>query len=127
MSDWTSAKLCDLGNLIVGGFLAFTPWMFAFTAGVQSANAVVCGVLIMLLSLAALVGFAAWEEWGNVAIGLWLMVSPWIVGLHDTQAVSVQFTIGIIVAALAKNELWFRSHPNSTTHSPDHVRPPWPT
>jgi SPW repeat-containing protein len=110
MGTWTSAKLCDVGNLIVGGFLLFTPWMFAFPPGIQSDNAVVCGVLIMLLSLAALIGFAAWEEWGNMTVGLWLMASPWIVGLHETQAVRVQFTIGIIVAAFAKNELWFRAH-----------------
>lgn len=124
MDNWTSAKLCDVGNLIMGAFLVLTPWMFAFPPGIQSANAVVCGILIILLSLAALVGFAAWEDWGNMAVGLWLMASPWIVGLHGTQAVSVQFTLGIIVAAFAKNELWFCK---STDSLPEHVRPPWPT
>jgi hypothetical protein len=62
-----------------------------------------------------------------MAVGLWLMVSPWIVGLHGTEAVSAQFMIGIIIVAFAKNELWFRSHPKSTDGLPDHVRPPWPT
>jgi hypothetical protein len=59
MGNWPSAKLCDVGNLIVGVFLAFAPWMFAFPPGIQSANAIICSVIIILLSLAALVGFTA--------------------------------------------------------------------
>ena len=114
MGNWTSAKLCDVANLILGIFLVFTPWTFAFPDGIQSENAIVSGVVVMALSVAALVGFAAWEEWGSLAVGLWLIVSPWILGLRGTQAISVQFTIGIMIAAFAKNELWFRSHVKST-------------
>jgi hypothetical protein len=127
MENWNSAKLCDLGNLMVGIFLIFMPRIFAFPPGIASENAAACGLLVVLLSLAALIGFAASEEWGNMLVGLWLCVSPWIVGLQGTQAISVQFTIGIIVAAFAKNELWFRSQSKSINSLPDHVRPPWPT
>ena len=110
MGNWTSSKLCDFGNLVLGVFMGFSPWIFAFPPGIPTANAVICGVLIVCLSIAALVGFAAWEEWGNMLVGLWLMISPWILGLQPTQAVSVQFTIGVIVAVFAKNEIWFRAH-----------------
>jgi hypothetical protein len=61
-----------------------------------------------LLSIAAFVGFAAWEEWGNLVTGFWLIVSPWIFNL-DGSTRWYQVTIGIAVAVLAKNELWFRS------------------
>ncbi len=107
-------------------FLILMPRMIAFPPGIASGNAVISGLVVVVLSLAALIGFAAWEEWGNMLVGLWLCVSPWIVGLQGTQAISVQFTIGIIVAAFAKNELWFRSQLKSTNGSADHVRPPWP-
>ena len=109
----TSAKLCDIANLILGAFLIFCPWMFAFAPGIQSGNAVVSGIVIMALSIAALVGFALWEEWCNLIAGLWLVVSPWALNFEGTRAIMVQVTIGIIVAAFAKNELWFRSHPTA--------------
>ena len=72
---------------------------------------IVSGIVVMLLSIAALVGFAAWEEWGNMIAGLWLISSPWVLNFQGTEATRLQFTIGIIVAAFAKNELWFRSNP----------------
>src|ERR1700692_1407062 len=33
MNQWTNAKLCDVGNLILGGILFFSPWIFKFPAG----------------------------------------------------------------------------------------------
>jgi hypothetical protein len=105
----TEAKLCDITNLVIGIFLVFFPWAFDLTAGIQSWNVAGTGIVIALLSVAALVGFSAWEEWGNLIAGLWLIASPWIVHL-DLEAKWYQVTIGIIVAAMAKNELWFRAH-----------------
>ncbi len=125
MENWKST-MCDLGNLVMGIFLLFLPQIFAFPPGMATENAVTCGLLVVLLSLAAMIGFAVWEAWGNLLVGLWLCVSPWIVGLEGTQAISAQVMVGIIVAALAKNELWFRSQWRPTGGSPDHVRPPWP-
>jgi hypothetical protein len=105
---WIGAEVCDAGNLVMGVLLVSSPWVFEFETSVQSQNAVASGVVITLLSIAAFVGFAAWEEWGNLVTGFWLIVSPWIVNL-DGSTRWYQVTIGIAVAVLAKNELWFRS------------------
>jgi hypothetical protein len=105
---WIEAEICDVGNLVIGALLILSPWVFEFDTGVQSQNAVASGVVITALSIAALVGFAAWEEWGNLIAGLWLVVSPWILNLNGPTR-WYQVVIGIAVAALAKNELWFRS------------------
>jgi hypothetical protein len=109
MNDRISAKLCDFGNLILGGVLISSPWLFAFAAGTRSGNAVAAGVVISVLSLAALTVFAVWEEWLNLMVGLWLVVSPWVLQFQGTDAVRLEVTIGIVVAAFAWNELRFRS------------------
>jgi SPW repeat len=114
MNVSTNAKLCDVGNLILGATLILAPWMFTFAAGIQSENMIASGIVVMLLSIAALVGFAAWEEWGNMIAGFWLIASPWVLYFQETEATRLQVTIGIIVAAFAKNELWFRSTQKST-------------
>jgi hypothetical protein len=105
---WIGAEVCDAGNLVMGVLLILSPWAFEFETSVQSQNAVGSGVVITLLSIAAFVGFAAWEEWGNLIAGLWLIASPWVFNL-DGPTRLYQVAIGIAVAALAKNELWFRS------------------
>ena len=106
MTQWTNAKLCDVGNLILGGILFFSPWLFSFAAGAQTQNAVIAGVVIAVLSIAALAAFAVWEEWLNLIVGLWLIISPWVLKFQDTTAMRVDVAIGIVVAVLAAVEIW---------------------
>jgi hypothetical protein len=106
MNEWSNAKLCDVANLILGAVLFFSPWIFGFDAGVQSQNAWVSGIVIAALSIAALAAFAVWEEWLNLIAGLWVIVSPWILGFQGTTAMTVHVVIGIVVAVLAAIELW---------------------
>src|SRR5882757_3077301 len=104
--EWTNAKYCDVANLILGAILFVSPWLFAFDAGAPSQNANISGIVIALLSIAALAAFAVWEEWLNLIVGLWVIVSPWILGFQGTTAMTVHVIIGIIVALLAAIELW---------------------
>jgi len=108
MSEWSNEKLCDAANLVLGVILFFSPWIFALDGGAQSQNAFVCGVIVVVLSLAALTAFAVWEEWLNLIVGLWLIVSPWVLGFAHTTAMTVNVVIGILVAALAAIELWIK-------------------
>jgi hypothetical protein len=106
MNEWTNAKLCDVGNLILGGILFFSPWMLKFPAGAESRNAAIAGLVIVVLSVAALTAFAVWEEWLNLIVGLWLVISPWVLKFQGTTAMRADVVIGIIVAALAAAEIW---------------------
>lgn len=110
MSGLSDAKLCDVGNLILGVLLIFSSWMFGFTTEPQSVNALLSGIILAAVSTTALMAFAAWEEWLNLAVGLWLIVSPWVLSFQSIEAVRIEVTIGVVVAAFAWNELWFRSH-----------------
>src|ERR1700716_1031949 len=98
MENWTNAKLCDVANLILGAVLFVSPWIFAFSAGAVSANANVAGIAIAILAIAALAAFAVWEEWLNLIVGLWVLVSPWVLGFQGTPALRVQVVIAAPVA-----------------------------
>jgi hypothetical protein len=117
MENWTNAKLCDVANLILGAILFFSPWIFGFDAGKASENAYVAGIVIAVLAIAALAAFAVWEEWLNLIVGLWTLVSPWVLGFQGT-ALKVHVAIGIAVAVLAAIELWIMSQnpPRLTTN-----------
>jgi hypothetical protein len=119
MENWTNTKLCDVANLILGAILFFSPWIFGFAAGSASANAYVAGLAIAILAIAALAAFAVWEEWLNLVVGLWTLVSPWVLGFQGTTAMTVHVVIGAAVAILAAIELWIMSQnpPRLTTHS----------
>jgi hypothetical protein len=109
MNQWANAKLCDVGNLILGGILFFSPWLFNLPAGSESQNALISGIVIVVLSIAALAAFVIWEEWLNLIVGLWLIVSPWVLKFQGTSAMRIDVVIGIIVAVLAAVELWTTS------------------
>jgi len=117
MSEWSNTKLCDVANLILGAVLFFSPWMFGFAAGAQSQNAWISGIVIAVISIAALAAFAVWEEWLNLIVGLWVVVSPWVLGFQGTTAMTAHVVIGIIVAVLAAIELWllYQNPPRLTT------------
>lgn len=119
MENWTNAKLCDVANLILGAILFISPWMFGFGAGATSQNAYIAGLAIAILAIAALAAFAVWEEWLNLIVGLWTLVSPWVLGFQGTTAMTVHVVIGAAVAILAAIEIWIMSQnpPRLTTHS----------
>ena len=107
MSEWSSVKLCDVANLLLGMILFFSPWLFSFSAGAAwQTTSPKIGLLVALLSMAALAAFAVWEEWLNLAAGVWLVVSPWLLGFQNSDAMTLHVVIGGIVAALASFEVW---------------------
>ncbi len=95
----------DPVNLVLGLWMIASPWALAYQA--ESAplwNAVVAGVLIAAVALAALYRVFAWQEWANFILGLWLVVSPWALGFAGLQAATRNAVVtGVVVAALA---LW---------------------
>ena len=106
MIEWSNAKFCDIVNLFLGTILFFSPWLFSLSLGTPRQTAAIAGLLIAVLSIAALTAFAVWEEWLNLIVGLWLIASPWLFGFQDSDAMMVDVVIGAVVAALAALEAW---------------------
>ncbi len=73
--------------------------------GVGSAamwNLAIVGVVVAFVALFVWLAFVAWQEWINVALGAWLLVSPWVLGFHASPALRWNAVItGVVVAALA--------------------------
>jgi hypothetical protein len=117
--SWRRETIIDFIKLALAAFLILTPWIFGFTsAAVASGNAWISGAVIGLASIAAIVALADWEEWISLAFGLWVVVSPWVLGFHatDISAMRSDVAIGITVALLAAAELLImhRSPPQVT-------------
>jgi hypothetical protein len=106
MDNWSSVRFCDIVNLTLGGVLFFSPWLFGLPTGAQWQTASIVGIIIAVLSIAALAAFAVWEEWVNLVAGLVLIVSPWLLGFQDSQAMTIDVAIGVVVATLAAVEAW---------------------
>lgn len=95
----------DSVNLVLGLWLAVSPWALGFaTQEAAMWNALLVGLAIAVLALAALWAFQKWHEWINAALGAWLMVSPQVLGFATLQAAMWNNAIvGLAVIALA---LW---------------------
>jgi SPW repeat len=106
MDDWSSIRLCDVINLILGGVLFFSPWLFDLSHGPQWQTASVVGIIIAVLSIAALACFAVWEEWFILVAGIGLIVSPWLLGFQNSGAMIIDVAIGMVVTVLAAVEVW---------------------
>ena len=106
MRKWRAESVLDLYNLGLAIFLCLSPWLFAHANGTAAIDLRVSGAAIALLSLAAMVAFASWEEWTNLLLGIWLIVSPWVLGFAHTRAMHFSIGVGAAVAFLAAIELW---------------------
>jgi hypothetical protein len=110
-----SSSWQDIVNCLLGIGLFFSPWLFSY-AGEQTPalNAHVVGAIIAVLALAALFAFQDWEEWISVALGAWLIASPWVLGFsHVNVALLSHVLIGLATIVLA---IW--SSAEHGTHLP---------
>ena len=106
MRKWRAESVLDLYNLGLAIFLCLSPWLFARANGTAAIDLRASGAAIALLSLAAMAAFAAWEEWANLVLGIWLIVSPWVLGFAHTRAMHFSIAVGAAVAFLAALDLW---------------------
>ena len=97
----------DWINLILGVALIASPWVLGFTAGPVMWNAVIGGAAIGVIAIVALAAFAQWEEWVNLALGIWILISPFVLGFSaEVVAMWTFVLVGLAVALLAAAELW---------------------
>ncbi len=93
----------DWANLVLGVWLILSPWLLGFS-GTPTAmwNAVLVGVVAGLMALMHLRGGPMWEEWVSVVLGVWLILSPWILGFSGMgNAMWNAVIVGLLVGALA--------------------------
>jgi SPW repeat len=106
MRTWRQESVLDLYNLMLAAVLFASPWVFALTNSAGKWDLRASSASIAAISVAAIVAYGNWEEWINLLLGLWLIVSPWILGFAHTRAMHVSIGLGAVVAFLAALELW---------------------
>jgi hypothetical protein len=117
MRKWRAESVLDLYILGLAIFLCLSPWLFARANGAAAIDLRASGAAIALLSLAAMAAFAVWEEWANLLLGIWLIVSPWVLGFAHTRAMHFSIGVGTAVTFLAALELWL-------AYEATHPKPP---
>lgn len=102
----------DWINLILAALLFISPWVLGFVDQTNASwNAWICGIIIAALAVSAIVRFAEWEEWINALLGVWVVVSPWILGFSAVlAAVWSHVILGVLIAALACWRGWSAHH-----------------
>jgi hypothetical protein len=106
----------DLVNVVLGLCLVLAPWALGFSSEMAATwNARIVGAAIALVALGALFAFREWEEWVNLALGVWAILAPWLLGFATVAAAMyAHVIIGLIVAVLAALDLWMiRNRPLS--------------
>jgi hypothetical protein len=95
----------DPVNALLGVWLIVSPWLLRYSAErTAMADGVIVGVLLIAASLGAIYTLKAWEEWSEAILGLWMIVSPWLLKFSSVHVARNNAVItGIIVLVLA---LW---------------------
>lgn len=95
----------DPVNAVLGAWLILSPWALGFSGSTPAmANFAIVGILLLATALGAIFVPRAWEEWTESALGLWLVISPWVVGYAAVDSAKANAILaGLVILTLA---LW---------------------
>ena len=98
----------DWINLILAIALFISPWVVGFAPLTTPAwNAWIVAIVLAVFAVAALSAFALWEEWVNLVLGLWLVISPWALQFAaHTNIMWTNVVLGVLVAAVSAWAVW---------------------
>ncbi|WP_341898451.1 SPW repeat protein [Ferrovibrio terrae] len=105
--------------MLLGLAVLASPWLLAFSeVPAPTWNAVIVGSAIVMLSAFAIARLEPWEEWLNIGLGLWLIVSSWVLDYGAAhQAIASHVSIGLLITLLAASELWEESQGRATAEA----------
>lgn len=89
-------------NLVLGIWLILAPFILRYVVSSSVANDVTVGIIIAILAAIRIFGAygAAWVSWLNAALGLWLIIAPFVLLYGSSAALWNDIIIGIIVLCL---------------------------
>ena len=105
----------DWCGMLLGVLIVLSPW-FPNPAGHEVVdaersfvilNTFTIGILVFGLAQLEYVALQRWEEGAAIALGLWLIASPYIFGYADEGMLRFWHTsLGVLVVLLAALQLW---------------------
>ncbi len=104
-------------NVILGIWLIISPWIFRYVSTRAYWNGVILGIAIGIIALIRVI--TPYQtgplSWLNVILGIWLIISPFVLRLESTAAHWNTIIVGIIVVLVA---LWSASVSRSGNPTP---------
>jgi len=117
-SNTSARRWQDQLILLLGLWFFITPWVFGYPIpSPQAWTAFISGAVIALLAAFDLYKTYFWAVTINLLLGIWVAVSPWVLGLSgDVELTWNSLIVGVAVAVLA---LWeMRTDPELVKHWP---------
>ena len=103
----------DWGGMLLGALIVGSPWFpiheEGVTAGYQMVilNSVAIGLVVFGLSQLEYVALQRWQEVATILVGLWLIVSPYVLGYSGEGFLRIYHTsLGALVVLLGVLQLW---------------------
>jgi len=99
----TEKRWQDWLNLLIGIWLFISPWVIGFAGADFGAswNAWILGVAIVVFSAIAVSLPQVWEEVVNILLGIWMVVSSWVIGVASRAAETNAVIVGLLVIMFA--------------------------
>jgi SPW repeat len=94
----------DVASLLVGAWLVLSPLALGF-AGAATWMTLVLGLSVIAFAVEGFVIPSYLEEWGELLIGLALLVVPWTIGYELASATANSMVSGTLVIVFAIWEL----------------------
>lgn len=93
----------DWINLLLGIWLFISPWVVGFEGSQMAAswNAWILGVAIVVFSAIAVSMPQSWEEVINLLLGIWMVISSWVIGVTSRAAQTNAVIVGLLVILFA--------------------------
>lgn len=92
-------------NVLMGAWLVLSPWILRYQDQTTPwINGIVIGLALIAASLGATFMPRAWEDWTEGVLGLWMIVSPWVLAFSmHMDATRNAVASGVVILVLA---LW---------------------
>jgi membrane-bound ClpP family serine protease len=85
-------------DIVLGVWILISPWVLNFSTSASKVNSTIFGAAIIIFGL---IREAAprlnWSSWINFLVGIWLVVSPFILQLNGAAAYLNLIIVGAIV------------------------------
>lgn len=93
----------DWVGIALGAWMLGSPWVLGFSDNsAATMNALIMGIILVLEELLELGVHEVVEEWIDLVAGLWLMVSPAVLGFASLTSASVStIAVGLLTVLFA--------------------------
>jgi len=94
----------DWATLVIGIWLFASPWILKVDNSAAGENFLLVGALVIIFELVTFYTLRVWEEWINIVLGSWLIVSS--LTMSGFAAVVNAVVCGALLLAVSLYEMW---------------------